>query len=168
MVEQTVRERVQQALARHFELLAEKETAQDTVGKATSARNGVVNSTTVAEVTATADALKDRSAKTAQTKYEEILTDARNPLAKAQEAYDKVEEKARSVMQSTNEKAESAFQGKVDKAQQEYDVELATAEAEVYRAKNEVRALQDTIGQHREETGRKLGAETALMLTNLT
>lgn len=155
----TVRERVQQAVTEHFTLLAEREVAQDKVGQATSARNVALNSTAVVDVQESAGAVQEAVMEAIKETYDGIVVTARKPLERAQTKFDGLESQALEIYNSAVSEAEEAFQATVDAAHQEYDLELATAEAEVYRAKNEVSSLNDTLSQHRDVVSQQHGID---------
>ncbi len=148
--ELTVRERVEQAVMRQFSLLAECEVAREESQQASGHRNQVKNSGAVEAAEERALKTKDGANRKATVAYTEAVEEAGKPLSLAQQKFRDLEEKAQAVRDMADQQALSAWQGTMDKAQHEYDMTLATAEAEVHRAKNEVKALEDTIAQHAE------------------
>ena len=155
----TTRERVQQAVMRQFELLAERETAQGVVSAATAKHNTLKNSPAVETVRTRASSVKDKAEKVAQTEYDQQVEAGSKPLAAAQTKFDSLEGQARETRQNTFNDAERKFQTKVDAAQKEYELEMAATEAGVYRAKKEVTAIENTMSQHSEVIKQQLGID---------
>ena len=146
--ELSTRERVEQAVMRQFSLLAECEEAREVSRQASGNRNQAKNSGTVEAAEKKASKVRDSANDKAEGVYAEVVIAAAKPLSMARQEYEELEQKAKGVLDTVATKAENTWQTAMDKAQHEYDMTLASAEAEVHRAKNEVAALEDTITQH--------------------
>ncbi len=161
--ELTTRERVQQAVTRQFELLAEKDEAGYKASEATSNLNVLKNSSVVEGVRASEGAVYNNASGRAANTYQVAVAKAHEPLDAAQAVFDSAETKIREKREEALQHAEDAFYSKLNAAQDAYTMEMTTAEAEVHRAKSEVQALENTMSQHRDLIKGQLGIDLATL-----
>jgi len=156
--ELTVRERVEQAVARQFELLAERVVFQQEVKARTNVKNELRahNPTTKEEGFLDAQAEGVHSAENAYDKQVAVIA---RPLARAQAVYDEKELVIHTERQVALTKAAADYEKAVADTLREFDIAMASADAEIYRAEQEVRAQNDTIKQHAQVIKESLGID---------
>ncbi len=145
--EMTVRERVEQAVARQFELIAERVELQKVVVASNAAKNILRANPPEARKEEFAVALTESKQKAVDVYAKQEAVVAR-PLARAQGIYDEKELVIRAGRDEELEKLEAYYQKLVEDTQRDHELDMASAEAEIYRAEQEVRAMNDTLNQH--------------------
>ena len=162
--ELSTRERVQQAVTYQFELLAQVEQARAVENAARSARSDAVKNTVVDLAKEQASLVKQDAADSADEAYQRLVSAAQAPLQRAQIKYDTAKEKAVAARVHAVSGAEEFYTKTVAEAQREYDMTLATAEADVHRAKQEADSIQGTIVQNQQVVKDTLNIDISKLL----
>jgi len=154
----TVRERVDQAIARQFELIAERHASNEAVRDSDAARNVLRanNPETKEEAFLAAQVESIHKAEDAYTKQEAVIA---RPLARSQANYDSKELVMRGERDNAIGQALLDYDKLVEDTQREFDLAMAAAEAETYRAKEDVKAKESTIKQHAAQVKDSLGID---------
>ncbi len=154
---QTTRERVVQAVDRGYELKEELEKAT-AVWRAAQADQGAVRADTKFEkAEEKADRTKETALRATDKAHEAALNKANEPFSEARNTYGIAMAAAQVKKDRAMENMERVHAEAVGVAQREKDMEEATAQSAVHRAKEEIDHIQDTIQQNARQVKESLG-----------
>lgn len=154
---QTTRQRVVQAVDRGYELKEELEKATAAWRSAQVDQGTVRVDTKFEKAEEKAGTTKETALKAIDKIHETALGKANVPFNEAKNTYDVAMATAQLKMDEATLKAEQVYAEAVGAAQHAKDMEEATAQSAVHRAKEEVDAMQDTIQQNSRQVKEALG-----------
>ena len=163
--EQSVQERVQQAIKRAYELVAERNMAIMQIQGLKQAEDAVRLSNNTEAIDAAALLVCEEIKYKAATHYDAAVGKLHAPLQEAQAVYNQAVSTATKLRDDTLAAADADYQHVVEASQQEQQVREATARAAVHRAEREAAALQATIDQHRRQVQEALGIDLNRLVT---
>ena len=162
--EQTVHDRVVQAILRDAELTAQMMLLKEALLVAKQAEDSVTKNTQFSEKM---EALKQkheaRLAK-AQAVYDREVAQAQAPMDTAQATYGTVIAKAQGTLGQARDQSAASHDAELAAVTHARELELAEAKAVVHRAQSEVTSLATTIDQYRANMKEKLGINMANLM----
>jgi len=161
MADLTTRERVEQAVGRGFDLLAQLTAAKGQVLLMKRDEDGVRLSNPVDAIEAEALKEKEAAIKSADAICKEAVATAENPFEAARATRDQIVREAQAIFNKLKEESEAAYQRAVANARKEQAMKMAEVHAGVYRAEKEVAAIEATIEQNRRQVKESLGIDLA-------
>ena len=163
-IEQTVHDRVRQAILRDEELTVQMMLLKETLLTAKQAEDSVRKTTEFSEKM---EALKKQhEAKLAEAKavYDRDVAKALAPLGAAQAKYNAAVAKAQATFGQAEDQATAAYSTDSASVTRTREGEIADAKAAVHRAQSEVASLATTIDQYRANMKEKLGINMANLM----
>lgn len=159
MTDQTIQDRVHQAVNRGYELVAERMVAIAAVQSAKQDEDRVRLDTTVDVVTKQAAAERDAEIRQVEDDYRATLAPVEAEWKRAQQEYNAILTERNQIKAEGIQAANTQYASITEAAKQEQKMQMATARATVYRAEREVGAIQATIDQHKRQVQESIGID---------
>jgi hypothetical protein len=161
---QSVHDRVLQAITRDGELIAQREQAKADLMQAKQAEDAVRKDTAHAAAITKAKKEAGDAIARAQIVHEAAIAKARVPLDSATKVFEQARVETEGAFNKAKDDANSKADAKAAAENKQAELDAATARATVHRAEQEVNALQQTIDQHRRGMQDKLGLDMSKMI----
>ena len=155
----TVQERVLQAVTRTYELVAERTVAVADLQAAKQNEDKVRLGTSVATAKQEAASVRDAALGGAEEAFRAVMDVELAELQRVQARYDLILSQNEEKRTAVRAKSPAAHDKVVEQAQQEYNMNMATAHATVFRGEKEIVAIQTTIDQHKRQVQEHFGID---------
>lgn len=157
--EQSVQDRVKQAIARAFALAAERDALISQIQGLKRDEDAVrLSDHTAADAAAALSVCQELKAQ-ATAMYAVSIAEAEAPFQEARAVYNQAVSVATKIRDDMLASVDADYQHIVATSQQEQQYRQATARAAVHRVEREAAALQATIDQHRRQVQEALGID---------
>ena len=157
MADETVQQKVQAAVMRAYELIAEEKVAKEALSAAKGEEDRVRENSAVPSVKQEAESIREA------TKYSEDLirknkeADAHVAVKSAQDKADKAVNDANAAYEKAADQAHQDFTAAVAQAERDQEQAMSVPAATVHEGRRELAAARDKWASHLTETERKLG-----------
>jgi hypothetical protein len=162
----TTQQKVLEAVAKALEMIAARNEARAMAAVATAAANQIKADSPVASLEAASQAKMNTAVKQKESEFEKAEAVARQPLERAQSAYDKKVQDARTLLTNQVSQLEEQFNSEVASAHREQELKEATAQAESHAAKQRVSHIQTEFEQYCKEIQQQLGISLKTLVLN--
>ena len=159
MTTQTTSEKVHQAVANGYQLLAQLNEKREELKKAKASEDTARAASPVEELTATVAATRDSAKEGAKAAYEAAIAEASLNRDKAEGTYRKMMEHAQTQKHDTDATADAAYEKDAGSLLREHEMVMVEAKAGVHTASREVVAQEDIIRQNRKVVRDTLGID---------